>query len=98
MTYQFESKVVPYPGMAGWHFAYVDSTSAKKIKKSREGKPRIGWGSVPVMATIGNTTWKSSIFPDKSSGTYVLPLKAEIRKKEAIVAGDTVRITLTIAG
>jgi hypothetical protein len=82
--------------MAGWHFVSVDAGTAAKIKKSREGKPRIGWGSIPVTATIGKTTWKSSIFPDKKSGTFLLPLKVEIRKKEGIGAGDKVMLELVI--
>ena len=95
-TYTFSTTVTKYPGMAGWYFAGVDAPTAAKIKKSREGLPRIGWGSVPVTATIGTTTWNSSIFPDKKSGTYLLPLKAEVRKKEGIDAGDTVKLTLNI--
>ncbi len=80
-----------YPGMAGWHFACVDKKSSEKIKKSQEGKKRIGWGSVPVTITIGKTIWDTSIFPDKKSGTYLLPLRSEIRKKENIYAEDVIR-------
>ncbi|HYF29293.1 MAG TPA: DUF1905 domain-containing protein [Candidatus Paceibacterota bacterium] len=94
--YTFTTQVWLYPGMAGWHFASVPEDVSAKIKKSREGLPRIGWGSVPVTATIGNTSWKSSIFPDKKSGTYLLPLKAEIRKKEGIAADDTITLTLEL--
>lgn len=54
-----------------------------------------GFGSVRVEITIGKTTWRSSIFPEKS-GTYVLPLKAEVRKKENLRAGQTVQVKLTI--
>jgi hypothetical protein len=95
--YRFTTKVWLYPGMAGWHFASVDTDVSAQIKKNREGKPRIGWGSVPVTATIGNTTWNSSLFPDKKSGTYLLPLKAQIRKKESIGADDMVILTLVLA-
>jgi hypothetical protein len=94
--YTFKSKVWKYPGMAGWHFASVTKQVSAQIKKSRIGVPRIGWGSIPVTATIGKTKWKSSIFPDKKSGTFLLPLKAEVRKKEKITAGDTFTLTLNI--
>ncbi len=96
-TYRFNSKVVLWQGAAAWHFAYLEHAVAQKIRKGQEGKPRIGWGSVPVTATIGKTTWKSSIFPDKKSGTYLLPLKAEVRKAEGIASGDMVTITIVIA-
>lgn len=96
MIYTFDSEVVPYPGMGGWHFVYLPKEIGQRIKKDRDGKPRIGWGSVPATATIRKTTWKSSIFPDKKSASYVLPLKAEIRKKESIKAHDTVHVTLMV--
>lgn len=48
------------------------------------------------MATIGKTQWKTSIFPDKRSRTYLLPLKAEVRKKERIFSEDTVSLTIEL--
>jgi hypothetical protein len=55
-----------------------------------------GWGSVPVVATIGGTTWKTSIFPDKKAGSFVLPLKAEVRKAEGIEEGQAVELRLDV--
>lgn len=95
MELNLKSKVMLYPGMAGWHFAFVDKKSSEKIKKSQKGKKRIGWGSVPVTITVGKTAWKTSVFPDKD-GTYLLPLKAAVRKKEGIYAGDTIRFTCVL--
>ena len=94
VEFSFKSKVWLYPGMAGWHFASVDKKTSEKIKKSQAGKKRKGWGSVPVTVTLGKSTWKTSIFPDKD-GTYLLPLKAQVRKKEGVFEGDTIRIKCT---
>lgn len=55
-----------------------------------------GWGSVPVTATIGGTTWRTSIFPDKKAGSFVLPLKAEVRTAEGIDEGATVEVRLDV--
>ena len=96
MQVTIHSKVLLYPGMAGWHFAGVDKTTSDKIKKSQAHKKKVGWGSIPVTVTIGQTSWKTSIFPDKG-GTYLLPLKAAIRKREALFAGDTVKIAIVTA-
>jgi hypothetical protein len=54
------------------------------------------FGSIGVHATIGKTRWKTSVFSDTKSGSYVLPLKAEIRKREKIVEGRMVSIGLEI--
>ncbi len=48
---------------------------------ARFGLMKRGWGSLPVIVAMGKTTWKTSIFPDKKAGAYLLPLKAEVRKK-----------------
>lgn len=96
MTLKVRSKVWKYPGMAGWFFLSLPMTAAKKVKKSQEGRPRLGFGSIRVRVTIGKTRWNTSIFPDKKSGTYLLPLKAQVRKKEGIGERDTVAFILEL--
>ena len=93
--YKVRSKVVPYPGMAAWYFAYVDKKQADIITKKHSGVKK-GFGSIRVTVTLGKTKWKTSIFPDKQSGAYVLPLKKEVRRAEGIDAGDTITFTLDI--
>lgn len=92
--YTIQSKVWLYPGMNGWHFVGIPKKESEEIKKTC--KIKIGFGSIPVMVRLGTTTWKTSIFPDKKSGTYLLPLKAEVRKKENIISGDSVSLTIQI--
>jgi len=95
-TFKVKSGVWKYPGFAGWHFVSVDKKNSDTIKKLQEGKPRKGWGSVPVTVTLGKSTWKTSIFPDKRSGGYLLALKAEVRNKEKVSTGDRVSFVLII--
>jgi len=78
--YAFSSTVWLYPGMAGWHFMTIPEDVSEDIQ-DRFGDQRRGWGSLPVEVTIGATTWKTSIFPDTKTKAYVLPIKAEVRKK-----------------
>jgi hypothetical protein len=93
--YKVTSKVVPYPGMAAWYFAYLDKKQAEVIKKKHQPKKR-GFGSIRVKVTLGKTTWDTSIFPDRHSGSFVLPLKSAVRRAEGVDAGDTVSFTLEI--
>lgn len=51
-----------------------------------------GWGSIPVIATIGKTTWQTSLFPIKK-GHYFIPIKKEVRVKEDLFVGDKVTIS-----
>lgn len=81
--------------MTAWYFAYVDRKQADIIKKKHTAK-RKGFGSIRVVARVGGSTWKTSIFPDTHSGAYVLPLKKAIRRAEGIDAGDTINFSLEI--
>ena len=94
MTLTVRGRVWKYPGYGGWHFFTVGKRLAARIKKSTI-TPRRGFGSVYVTARIGKTEWRTSIFPTKE-GTYLLAIKAEVRKKERIEAGMTVFVRLMI--
>jgi hypothetical protein len=83
LEYSMRAKVWLYPGAGGWHFVTLPAKDSAAIKRAF-GVAQRGWGSLPVIATVGKTTWKTSIFPDKKIGAYVLPLKADVRKKENI--------------
>jgi hypothetical protein len=57
---------------------------------------RPGFGSVYVDATIGRTTWQTSIFPDSARGTYLLPVKAPVRRAEGLGPGDLAFVSLEL--
>lgn len=81
--------------MSAWRFLAIPQQAGADIKKRFSAHAR-GWGSLPVSVTIGKTTWNTSIFPDKKSSSYLLPLKAKIRKEEDIFDDDEVLFVLTI--
>lgn len=94
--YKIRSEVWLYPGEVGnWHFVTIPKKQSEAIKKEF-GAVKRGWGSLPVTVTIRKTVWKTSIFPDKKEGAYLLPLKAEARKKEGILEGDKINFLLEI--
>jgi hypothetical protein len=83
-------------GKGSWHFLTVPPDQAVEIRLAATAAgPRRGFGSVRVAATIGGVTWRTSIFPQKDGG-YILPIKAAVRAKVGIAAGDTVSATLEI--
>jgi hypothetical protein len=81
--------------MAGWHFVTLPAVLSAEIRGAH-GKKARGWGSLPIRITVGKTGWNTSIFPDKKAGAYLLPLKAEVRKREGIRAGDVIAMTVTM--
>ena len=93
---KFSAKVWIYPGMKGaWHFLSVPKKKSAQIKKVF-GALAGGWGSLPVDVAIGKTSWKTSIFPDKKSASYILPLKSAVRKKENIKEGNITNCVIKI--
>lgn len=76
-----------------WHFITLTPEAAARIR-FYAGEKKRGWGSVPVVATIGRTRWRTSIFPDKKSNSFLLPVKAEVRKTEKIAEGDRVKVSI----
>jgi Domain of unknown function (DUF1905) len=86
---------------ASWHFITIDgevgdAIKATSIMRRLEGNRARGFGSMKVTATIGGTSWVTSIFPAKDVGGWLLPVKAAVRKMEGIVAGDMVMVGLEI--
>jgi len=37
------------------------------------------------------------VFPDRRSSSFLLPIKAEIRRREQVEAGDTVTVALALS-
>lgn len=95
-TFKMREKVFIYPSeYASWHFVPVTKKVGQEIKKSFGGNSR-GFGSLPVEVTVGSSVWRTSIFPDNYSGSYILPLKTSIRDKEEIMAGDMVTFVIKL--
>ncbi len=95
-TYSLTEKIWLYPGKAGWFFITIPKEVSKEIDYFFATQKK-GWGSLPVTVTIGQTTWQTSIFPDKKSAAYLLPIKVEVRKKESITENDAVPLTLKLS-
>lgn len=93
--YKVEATIWQYPGMEAWHFVTIPKPIAKQIRED-DTKPRKGWGSIKIVATLGKTTWKTSIFPNKHKGGSILPIKAEVRKKEDVGQGDKITFSVCI--
>ena len=93
--YKIDSVVWLYPGMAGWHFVTIPEVVSDDINRQFRDLKR-GWGSLSVKVRIGKTIWETSIFPDKKSKAYLLPIKKDVRKNEKILADEKVTLFLEI--
>lgn len=77
-----------------WYFLTVPQEQSDEFRAESFGNRR-GFGSVRVKAAIGGVRWETSVFP-LSSGGYLLPVKAEVRRRAGLAAGDEVTVELEI--
>jgi hypothetical protein len=79
---------------ATWHFITLPKELSDDIRVHSLVN-RGGFRSVRVEARIGDVIWRTSVFPQKSGG-YLLPVKADVRRRANIAAGDDVSLTLEL--
>jgi Domain of unknown function (DUF1905) len=92
--FEFASELWIYPGEGPWFFLTLPNDVADEIDDA-VGE-RAGFGSIPVEVTIGASTWKTSLFPDKKSASFVLPVKKPIRVREGLEEHSTVWVRLRV--
>lgn len=91
----FDTELWLWDGDGGWHFVTLPPDVADEIDDHVPVKN--GFGSVKVTATIGETTWSTSVFPHKAAQSFILPVKQQVRRANGVEAGDTVRVRLRVA-
>ena len=95
-TYDFTAELWRYQGEAAWYFVTLPHDVADDIEARQEDGPRRGFGSVRVEVTLGGSTWRTSVFPDTKAQSYVLPVKATVRRAEAVDDGDRLPLRLRL--
>lgn len=94
VRFSFTADLWRYQGEAAWYFVTVPLETSEQIRELTP--PRRGFGSVRVEVTLAGTTWRTSLFPDAASGSYVLPIKKAVRTAAAIDDGDPADIHLRL--
>jgi Domain of unknown function (DUF1905) len=78
-----------------WTFVSLPAEASEDILDLAGGSRR-GFGSLRVRVTVGDSTWKTSIFPDSARGSYVLPIKRAVRTAEALQPGDIATVNVEL--
>ena len=76
----------------GWHFVTLPVDVADELRE--QSGPPAGFGSIQVVATLGATTWETSVFPESGGESFVLPVKKGVRLAEGVEAGDACDLTV----
>lgn len=86
-------------GPAAWFFLTIDGPAGEALSGTalmrRLEKSIGGFGSLKVTARIGDTVFRTSLFPSRNEG-WLLPVKASVRKAEGLREGDAVAVVLEV--
>jgi Domain of unknown function (DUF1905) len=96
LSYRFTSELFVWSGgQTNWYFIRMPVAQSKELREQMDGITN-GFGSIRVEATIEESTWRTSVFPESTTGRYMLPVKKQIRKAAEIEEGDPVEVFLSI--
>jgi hypothetical protein len=90
---EFNGEIWHWRGPAPYYFVTVPEAECRALK-SASRLVTYGWGMIPVSAAIGDTRWKTSLFP--KNGAYLVPLKDSVRKAEGLEEGQEVTLRLEV--
>ncbi|MEO5533552.1 MAG: DUF1905 domain-containing protein [Pseudolysinimonas sp.] len=101
MRFEFDAEVWRWEARVdSWAFLSVPQDASDETREyigaGAQELGRRGFGAVRVEVMIGETTWRTSIFPGHSGAPYSLPLKKAVRKAESLDIGDPVHVMLEI--
>jgi len=92
IKFEFKAIVWQYSSpKGGWYFVSLPSELSLEIRENLKWQEQ-GWGRLKATAKIRNTEWETAIWFDTKLKTYLLPLKADVRKVTKLDSGDEVEI------
>lgn len=93
IKYEFSAKLWQHAAPGGWHFISLPTKLAKEIRENLKWQEE-GWGRLKAKAEIGSNKWETAIWFDTKKNTYLLPVKAEIRKKERLETEKNIEVII----
>ena len=68
----------------------AEAVAAHELARRLELGKRRGFGSVKVTARVGGSRWQTSLFPQKDTGGWFLPIKKPVRLAEGLDFGEEI--------
>jgi hypothetical protein len=94
MDLEFSGEIWFWRGPSPFHFITVPDEECGALEAVSRAVT-YGWGMIPVTAEIGETAWKTSLFP--KDGRYIVPVKLAVQKAERLEVGDVVAVRLGVS-
>ncbi len=95
MKFEFSAQILRWPGNTAFFYCLLPVEVADEITEVSQGLRR-GFGSVRVDVSCGATNWRTSVFMDKKSSSYLMLVKKSVREAESLSEGVTARFNLEL--
>ena len=95
VQYEFTTTIWQHTPPSGWYFVSLPILISKEIREHFKWQEE-GWGRMKVLAKIEVLKWNTSIWFDTKAKTYLLPVKAEIRRKLNLKVNKTIKVTIWV--
>lgn len=93
MDFNFKAVMWEWRGPAPFYFLSLPTELADEIKTAASVLS-YGWGMIPVIASIQGREFKTSMF--SKNGTYVLPIKNEVRLPLKLAVDDLIEVSMRL--
>ncbi len=95
INYKFSANLWKDTSSGGWVFVSLPKNISKEIRDNLKWQEE-GWGRMKASASIKNVEWDTAIWFDTKTDTYLLPVKAVIRKKAHLELNDLINVSISI--
>ena len=95
IQYQFSTPLWRHNAPGGWYFVSVPQNISKEIRENLQWQEE-GWGRMKAKAKIGEVTWDTAIWFDTKRDCYILPIKAEIRKRTQLELDKAIEMVMWV--
>ena len=95
IKYEYSTNMWKHDSPGGWYFVSLPKDLSKEIRDNLKWQEE-GWGRMKAFAQIGALIWETAIWFDTKADTYILPIKADIRKKSNLKTNQNIDMNIWI--
>jgi hypothetical protein len=95
IEYRFTASIWQHNAPNGWYFVTLPVAMAQEIRNNLQWQ-EAGWGRLKATAKTGQSIWETAIWFDTKHATYLLPLKAAVRKQESLEINKAIEVIIWI--
>ena len=95
IKYEYTATLWQHQAPGGWYFVSLPKQISKEIREHLQWQEE-GWGRMKARAQIADVQWETAIWFDTKHDTYILPVKAEIRKKAQLTLNQSITMCVWV--